>query len=130
MTPDERINASALVLLAKKLCAEYHQGSHEGVNDRRQEVFNKRVADTWHNFIPRTKYAVELAQSAKSDASEVLLWLAKALCSEYYLGWHESVGDQRNEVYKQKVEDHWHRWVPKAREALLEAFPHLEGKLT
>lgn len=126
MTPDERINAAALVLLAKKLSVEYHRGRHEGINDRRLDVLNKRVDETWHTFIP---YAVRPAQLARSNSSEALAWLAKALCSEYYRGWHEGVGDRRDEVYKKKIEDYWNRWSTSAKDILMEAFPHLDGKL-
>jgi hypothetical protein len=129
MTPEDRSSAAALVLLAKKLGEEYHKGRHEGINDRRLDVWQRRVNETWHTFIPRTEYLVKLVQAEKADQSEALFWLAKALCSEYYLGWHEGVGDRRDDVYKQKIEDNWHRWVPTAREDLLAAFPHLADKL-
>lgn len=129
MTPEERINASATVLLAKKLCEEYHRGRHEATGDRRMDVFDRRVSETWHTYIPRAVHVVELATSADSDGSAALLWLAEASCGDYYHGCHEGVGDRRNDVYQQKVKDYWHRWVPKSRELLIEAFPHLAEKL-
>jgi hypothetical protein len=125
MTPNERDKAAALVLLSRKLAEEYHRGRHEAINDRRVHVFDQRVSETWHTFIPRTQHVVELGAAATTDASGALLWLGEALCSEYYLGWHEGVGDRRDDVYKQKIKDNWHRWVPKAKAALTEAFPHL-----
>lgn len=130
MTPNERDNAAALVLLSKKFAEEYHRGRHEATNDRRIHVYDQRVSETWHTFIPRAKHVVGLGAAATTDASEAVLWLGKALCSDYYMGWHEGVGDRRDDVYKQKIEDNWHRWVPKAKDALRDAFPHLSKILS
>lgn len=60
---------------------------------------------------------------SERDLAAAVVWLAKSLCGEYYLGWHEGVRDRRNDVYKQTVEDNWHKWVPQAKAALAQALP-------
>jgi hypothetical protein len=52
------------------------------------------------------------------DEAMLLTTVARALCAEYFRGQIELASPGNTALYKAKVADNWHNWIPQAQAAM------------